>query len=75
MHWDLEVIIAVNVGVDDVHSERIRLVFLEVLLVKDNVGVLFVFGDGDEVGEDIMLIRHVGTHFYGHIFIVSRLGK
>jgi hypothetical protein len=71
MHWDLEVIITVNVGVDNVHSERIGLILLEVLLVKHNIGVLFVLGDGDKVGEDIMLIRHVGAHFNRHIFIVS----
>ena len=64
-----------NVCVNNVHSEGVWLVLLEVFLVKDDIWILFVLRNGDEVGEDVMFLRHEWAHFDGHIFVISRFRK
>lgn len=68
----MEVIVTVNISIDDIHSERVGFVGMEVFLVEYNVGIMFIFGDGDKVRENVMLLRLEWTHFDSHVFIVSR---
>ncbi len=71
----MEVIVTIYVSVDDIHSKGIGVIFLEIFLVENDVTVLFVFGDGDEVGEDVMLFRHEGAHLNGHVLKIPGFGQ
>jgi hypothetical protein len=42
MHWYLKIIITVNIGINNIHSKWIRLIFLKILFIKYNVTILFI---------------------------------
>ena len=66
----MEVIVAVDVSIDDIHSERIGLVSEEIFLIENDIGVLFTIRNRDKIREDIMLFRLERTHFDSHVFVI-----
>lgn len=71
MYGDLKIIVTINIGIDDVHAKWIGVIELVVFFIEDDIGVLFVFRDGYEVGEDVVLVGGVGTHLDSHVLVVA----
>ncbi len=67
----LKIIITINISIDDIHTKGIGVIELVVFFIEDNVGVLFVFRDGNKVGEDIVFVRSVRAHLDSHVLVVA----
>lgn len=66
----MEIIVAVDISIDDIHSEWIGFVSEEVFLIENDIRVLLTIGNGDKIREDIMLFGLERTHFDSHVFVI-----